>query len=762
MRHNCEQGRHRALRSHHSRFSRLLARVAAVFVLTAVAFTGFTGFGSLTGTASATNSATAYSTNSADCAGVDPGAYVGACIALPSGGQSWLGSYKDSVDGRLFICIDYLYNSRLATYSTGTASGLINKIGGTIPDTSVRAMSYLDSKYAPAGSSGDPTTDAAIAYVARAVMGDGYISSTPLAITSALPDTSWRLPALIYSRAQRLWDEARTSFGPYTLSLTGLPAVGVAGKTYNATATVVSSAAAMGGAHPMGGVVITTATSGQLRVIAGNGAVTNSLGQVRIRVLATAKGRGTLTAASTSLPGIYANLEIPTGWRTNAADDTVGQRGLIATTANAAARANQTIARIDPAPVQPRPASPSSPAVAHQASGMPYDPDGDGGGASDTDDLPPSHPHYVSNHPRTVLVPGSANRVTGKPKAPRNRRTRTENGLWSLICRETVIAPATCITDGLDAAHKGGNLAVGLSKINAAKLKAFERAIAREPTRVPKTGLWNWLSARARASDRFNADHPAWKWFVGLSENHYLKWGGRLLAGAAFLLTLFGDRFGKEHRTWFDSIGDATFSTVGGMGAGAAGAWGAAVLGAALLPGAAPVVLALVAGIAIGYLGARAGSLAWDRAVRPLLTGVGHAMAKVGRVGAHAVAQAGHWVRHASHSVARWTVHAYRNVVRWTGHTLRTVGKWCRRKIVVSVLRAARRIISPVIGRLYWVGRQVSDRLSNAANTGRRIIQGIGHSVASIRRAIGGSVSAIGRGAAHLSSDAWHAISSWL
>lgn len=272
-----------------------------------------------------------YTTSAAACADIDPGTYVGACITEPDGSRTWLGSFKSTSGGRVFICVDYLYSSRVGAATVSTSAALVNRNGVAVPDTSVRALSEAASRYAPAGSSGDPVTDAALAYVTRAVMGDGYVGNAPLRVGTALPDTSWGLPTVIYVKAKAIWDEARAHFGPYTLTINGLPLTSQVGDTYQATVTVASSPDAPAGAAPMVGYPITASTSGGLQLVSpgpGTTLATDAAGQVNVTVKVTGPGPGTLTATAAGLPGVYASLNVPAGWHTHAAPDTVPQRGL--------------------------------------------------------------------------------------------------------------------------------------------------------------------------------------------------------------------------------------------------------------------------------------------------------------------------------------------------------------------------------------------------------------------------------------------------
>lgn len=580
---------------------RFFARAAALFVLSSAVLTGFAGVPSL---ANAATAETPYTTNPADCAVVDPSAHVGACIALPGGGQTWLGSYRDPVDGRIFICIDYLYNSQLASYSTGSASGLVNKTGAPVPDTSVRALSYVDSKYAPAGSSGDPITDAALGYIARVVMGDGYVSNTAAPVSAVLPDTPWGLPAAIYTRARQLWDEARTHFGPYTLTLAGLPATGVAGRTYTATATLLSSAQAVGGAHPMAGVAIGAATIGQLRVTSGNGALTNSAGQTTVKVRATARGTGTLTATAGNLPGTYANVEIPAGWRTNAPDDTVAQRGLIATASAAAAKATETITHINPAvPWHRRPAVPPKRTLRHHA-GTQVDPDGDGGGPHDTDDLRPiARGRGAIARGRSTWRPMPGRLVSRAHRgsfAPPGRRSGTRRhrawlplwvsrtpqmaGLWDdAPCHgNRVEFGVSCSSTALSGASGGLNSARSIAK----GLKGGRHAAG---------GLRSAFSKSAAFID----DHPWAKWGLRL--------GGALLAIGAGLLTYASDR--RSHRSRRRSAAHSIGVTLGSIAGASVGSVVGGAIGGPVGAAVGGVVGAAAGGVIGGWAGNRLSDL---------------------------------------------------------------------------------------------------------------------------------------------------------
>lgn len=313
------------------------ARVVIVTVLSGPVSAGFTGLAT-----SANAAAASYTTSSAACAGIEPGTYIGACITKPDGSQTWLGTYRDSANKEIFLCLDYLYASRLTAFSTSTTSRLINKYGTVVPGTSLRALAYAVSVYEPQGSSGSPITDAALAYIARLVMGDGYVSRTPLAIAQSVPNTSWGLPAVILAKARAIWGQAVTHIGGpsgYTTTLSGLPKTTGIGSTYRLTVTVTSSAQAVGGAHPLSGIHAAATVVGNLHLTGGTSAVTNRGGQATFTVTATGAGPGTASVRVTGLPLSVANIETPPGWHTNASSDTVPQRGFIALTGAAATRA---------------------------------------------------------------------------------------------------------------------------------------------------------------------------------------------------------------------------------------------------------------------------------------------------------------------------------------------------------------------------------------------------------------------------------------
>lgn len=787
---------------------RLLAGTAVLFLLAASAVAGF-----VTPVANAASS-TSYTTSAAACAGIDPGAYVGACITKPNRSQTWLGSYKDSANGQVFICIDYLYSSQLAANTTTTSAGLTNKFGTKIPDTSVRALSYADSKYAPNGSSGDPITDAALAYVARVVMGDGYVSQTPLAISATLPDTSWGLPPAIFAKAQQIWDEARTSFGPYVITLTGLPTATRVGQNYAATATLTSSPQVAGGAHPLVGYLLSVTASGGLQLVspaAGTAVVTNATGQVPISLKGIKAGTATVTASATGLPGVYANIEVPMGWQANAAPDTIPQRGLTTTppgpnTPGSTITATQSTTLTEPPVVKPKPkpTPKPKPGTRHNVTPPAHHPalDGDGDYDNDLTDNPPpvtqrldgdgdydndltdnlavARSGYHAPAHRTVhvriggLSPVAWRRVWNAIRAdlrsfglqaaqtaPTALRDQSKTGAKNTAaeeakaCKENIV-PASlvgCALDAIDGAGRGVNGLEGALKAitGGTKTPFWLRLLPKDdPVR---RALQVKLNANGVTTvENLSRGSSFLGRFGRLVEKPWFKIGTGAAAALLFGISLWSDR--RRGRGWIDAIGHSGLSAVAGWTVGGfAGAFVGSALAGLTIAGAAfpPLLVAIAAGAAAVAVGYGAAQLGgW--VWDNTYPGISRSVRAASRAIGHAAVAVTHWAGHQLTSLGRGMAHAFTGVV----HTVRRVTRWVGRT-VSNGWHAMQHFASTAkraIGRgLRAVGHAVS-----------HVIFRIGHNLSMLfnqmpfANRIGGTISGVVHAVGHAVGGAVHAV----
>ena len=313
--------------------------IAILLTLVTVLIVVFSGSGAR---ADATPSASATEFAPAACAGVDPGALYGVCYRLPGGGLTFLGSYRDTATGLLFICLDYGLSSVMGPHSVVSPSAsvpLYNQSGVAIDDALTRVLGYLISKYAPAGSSGSDVTDAALALITREVMKDGYFGTAINNVyQTAVMDTSYGVGASVLGRAQAIWTDARTHLGPYAAAISRVPTTVDVGQTFTATVSVHSAAGA-----PMTGYLVQVASkSSNLRIMSAP-ASTDAGGQTTLSVAVDAgsPSPGELSVDAVGLPGVYPQIALPpTGSLHGSALD---QRGLVATASTSRASASVAI-----------------------------------------------------------------------------------------------------------------------------------------------------------------------------------------------------------------------------------------------------------------------------------------------------------------------------------------------------------------------------------------------------------------------------------
>jgi hypothetical protein len=187
-----------------------------------------------------------------DCRRIDPNLVRGACLrySTPQGsGLTWIGTYR-APDGRVFFCIDYLYDSRLPRHAerVSTAS-LVNQLGRRVGDREVAALNYVVSTWAAHGSTGSDDRDAAIALIVREVMSDGtrpgglVVYPGDLEVGETVRPPAGGIDARTLGLARSMWRAASAYRGPWRLrfALVGTGPVRV-GQVRSYRLTVVSAA----------------------------------------------------------------------------------------------------------------------------------------------------------------------------------------------------------------------------------------------------------------------------------------------------------------------------------------------------------------------------------------------------------------------------------------------------------------------------------------------------------------------------------------
>lgn len=163
------------------------------------------------------------------CRRLDPNLVHGACLryrARSGTAYTWIGSYRAG-NGRVFFCIDYLYDSRIGGRPTITSThGLVNQLGDRIGAPEVAALNYLVSTWAGSGSTGSDVRDAAIALIIRELMSDGVrpdgtvVYPRGLKVGQRVRPPIGGLDGPIMTTAQQMWADASRYRGGYRLRLT--------------------------------------------------------------------------------------------------------------------------------------------------------------------------------------------------------------------------------------------------------------------------------------------------------------------------------------------------------------------------------------------------------------------------------------------------------------------------------------------------------------------------------------------------------------
>lgn len=163
-----------------------------------------------------------------ECRRIDPNLVSGVCLRYSSprgSGLTWIGSYR-APDGRVFFCIDFLYDSRLPRRAERVSTDrLVNQLGGRVGDAEVAALNYVISTWAGRGSTGSDDRDAAIALIIRQVMGDGVrpggltIYPTGLSVGERVRPPIGGLGGAVMPLARAMWREASALRGPWRLDL---------------------------------------------------------------------------------------------------------------------------------------------------------------------------------------------------------------------------------------------------------------------------------------------------------------------------------------------------------------------------------------------------------------------------------------------------------------------------------------------------------------------------------------------------------------
>jgi hypothetical protein len=160
------------------------------------------------------------------CRRIDPNLVNGACLRYRAGnrtGLTWIGTYR-APNGRVFFCIDFLYDSRLpARARVVSTQRMVNQLGRRVGDREVAALNHVISTWAGRGSTGSDDRDAAIALIIREVMSDGrrrggtVVYPQGLEVGEPVRPPTGGLDDAVMRLAQEMWRQASAYRGPYRL-----------------------------------------------------------------------------------------------------------------------------------------------------------------------------------------------------------------------------------------------------------------------------------------------------------------------------------------------------------------------------------------------------------------------------------------------------------------------------------------------------------------------------------------------------------------
>lgn len=160
------------------------------------------------------------------CRRIDPNLVNGACLHYRTShgsGLTWLGTYR-APDGRVFFCIDFLYDSRLPRRAlTVPTDRIVNQLGERVGDPEVAALNYVISTWAGHASTGSDDRDAAIALLIREVMSDGVRRGGTVVYPPGLDVGEQVRPPIgglggqVMGLAQEMWRLASRYYGPHRL-----------------------------------------------------------------------------------------------------------------------------------------------------------------------------------------------------------------------------------------------------------------------------------------------------------------------------------------------------------------------------------------------------------------------------------------------------------------------------------------------------------------------------------------------------------------
>ncbi len=291
----------------------------------------------------------------APCRALDPNLVHGECLrySTRSGtGYTWIGTLR-AANGRVFFCIDYLYDSRIAGAPTIVGThGLVNQLGRHVGAAEVAALNQLISTWGTHGSTGTNTRDAAIALIIREVMSDGVrpdgtvVFPPGLRVGGTVRAPVGGLSGPLLGVARSMWAGASAARGPWRLSLDATrPGDLPLGTSRSYRVSVVANSG-----RRVPGARVSFACTGPItcpRALVTTGSTST------VSVTPSAVGRYSIRATATG-PAADGSLYRVGSWRTHAgstARDSGIQRGWISQVAPAQASVSATSVIVKGTPV---------------------------------------------------------------------------------------------------------------------------------------------------------------------------------------------------------------------------------------------------------------------------------------------------------------------------------------------------------------------------------------------------------------------------
>jgi hypothetical protein len=270
----------------------------------------------------------------ASCRALDPNLVHGVCLRYAGRtgtGYTWMGTLR-AANGKVFFCIDYLYDSRISGQPrTISTQSLVNQLGRHVGDAEVAALNYVISTWAGAGSTGNDHRDAAIALIIREVMGDGVRPDGVVVYPRGLKVGAVPAPPIgglsgqVLTMARAMWSAGSHYRGGYQVWMTSTAAGNLElGTSRSYQVSVVSAAG-----YAVPGIRVQFTCSGPIRCPAGS---TSASKATAVSITPQAVGAYRVRATATG-PGSDGRLYVVGSWHTHSgttAGDAGVQRGWIA------------------------------------------------------------------------------------------------------------------------------------------------------------------------------------------------------------------------------------------------------------------------------------------------------------------------------------------------------------------------------------------------------------------------------------------------